>query len=136
MNPGNQKIEDFYSLANDLVRPISRVQSEQLRQAKVAFDAALTIGGIGTLILLAGVLAFLFGWTGNTTASAIATSTGIVSNLISFFMIKFLRTTNTKLDEIRRDENAFHLINQIQDTNKKDDAIIEYVKSLRKTSRF
>jgi hypothetical protein len=53
-------------------------------------------------------------------------------DFLSFFMIKFHRETNNRLDEIRRDESAIRLMAQIQDPIKRDEAISELAKALRR----
>jgi len=116
-----EEIDDFFSLADQLARPIGQIQKEQVRQARITFNAALAIGVTGTLILLAGVASFLYhGSEASDTGRGITVAAGIVMDFLSFFMIKFHRETNNRLDEIRRDESAIRLIAQIQDPVKRD----------------
>ena len=128
-----EEIDDFFSLADQLARPIGQIQKEQVRQARITFNAALGVGITGTLILLAGVASFLYhGSEASDTGRAITVAAGIVMDFLSFFMIKFHRETNSRLDKIRRDESAIRLIAQIQDPVKRDDAISELAKALRR----
>lgn len=128
-----EEIDDFFSLADQLARPIGQIQKEQVRQARITFNAALAIGITGTLILLAGVASFLYhGSEASDTGRGITVAAGIVMDFLSFFMIKFHRETNSRLDEIRRDESAIRLIAQIQDPVKRDEAISELAKALRR----
>ena len=128
-----EEIDDFFSLADQLARPIGQIQKEQVRQARITFNAALAIGVTGTLILLAGVASFLYhGFEASDTGRGITVAAGIVMDFLSFFMIKFHRETNNRLDEIRRDESAIRLIAQIQDPVKRDEAISELAKALRR----
>ena len=39
-----EEIDDFFSLADQLARPIGQIQKEQVRQARITFNAALAIG--------------------------------------------------------------------------------------------
>ena len=128
-----EEIDDFFALSDQLARPIGQIQKEQVRQARITFDVALGIGVTGTVILLVGVASFLFhGFPASDMGRGITVAAGIVMNLLSFFMIKFHRETNNRLDEIRRDESAIRLIAQIQDPVKKDEAIYELAKALRR----
>jgi hypothetical protein len=98
-----------------------------MRQAKLTFNAAIGVGVLGTLVLLAGiVVSFFDAWRGVSPTTA-----GIVMDVLSFFAIKFHRETNQRLDEIRRDENAIALVARIRDLRKRDEAICNLVKGLR-----
>jgi TRADD-N domain-containing protein len=55
-----EELDDFFSLADQLARPIGQIQKEQVRQARITFNAALAVGITGTLILLAGVASLLY----------------------------------------------------------------------------
>ena len=128
-----EEIDDFFSLADQLARPIGQIQREQVRQARITFNAALAVGVTGTLILLAGVASFLYhGSEASDTGRGITVAAGIVMDFLSFFTIKFHRETNNRLDEIRRDESAIRLIGQIQDPVKRDEAIAGLAKALRR----
>ena len=128
-----EEIDDFFSLADQLARPIGQIQREQVRQARITFNAALAVGVTGTLILLAGVASFLYhGSEASDTGRGITVAAGIVMDFLSFFTIKFHRETNNRLDEIRRDESAIRLIGQMQDPVKRDEAIAELAKALRR----
>jgi hypothetical protein len=130
-----EEIDDFSSLADQLARPIGHIQREQVRQARITFNAALAIRVTGTLVLLAGVASFLYHSSqANDTGRAITVASGIVMDFLSFFMIKFHRETNSRLDEIRRDESAIRLVAEIQDPVKRDEAISELAKALRRGS--
>jgi hypothetical protein len=127
------EIDEFFALADQLARPIEQIQKEQVRQARITFDAGLAIGVTGTVVLLVGVASFLFhGFQASDMGRGITVAAGIVMNFLSFFMIKFHRETNNRLDEIRRDESAIRLIAQIQDPVKRDEAIYELAKALRR----
>jgi len=128
-----EEIDDFFSLADQLARPIGQIQKEQVRQARITFNAALAVGVTGTLILLAGVASFLYhGSEASDTGRGITVAAGIVMDFLSFFTIKFHRETNNRLDEIRRDESAIRLIGQMQDPVKRDEAIAGLAKALRR----
>jgi len=128
-----EEIDGFFALADHLARPVGQIQKEQVRQARITFDASLAIGVTGTVILLVGVGSFLYhGFQGSDMGGGITVAAGIVMNFLSFFMIKFHRETNNRLDEIRRDESAIRLVGQIQDPVKRDEAIFELAKALRR----
>lgn len=128
-----EEIDEFFAVAEQLARPIGQIQKEQVRQARITFDAGLAIGVTGILILLVGVASFLYrGFQASDMGRGITVAAGIVMNFLSFFMIKFHRETNNRLDEIRRDESAIRLIAEIQDPVKRDEAIYELAKALRR----
>src|SRR5215831_17476391 len=129
MTPGDEPelISSFYS-ESELTRPVRhQVQGEQMRQAKLTFNAAIGIGALGTLVLLSGIVVSFF----DVGKGLSPTAAGIVMDILSFFAIKFHRETNQRLDEIRRDENAIALVARIQDFGKRDEAICNLVKGLR-----
>ena len=120
-------INSFYS-ESELTRPVRhQVHGEQMRQAKLTFNAAIAIGALGTLVLLSGIVISFF----DLAKGVSPTAAGIVMDVLSFFAIKFHRETNQRLDEIRRDENAIALVARIQDIRKRDEAICNLVKGLR-----
>jgi hypothetical protein len=123
----SELISSFYS-ESELTRPVRyQVQGEQMRQAKLTFNAAIAIGALGTLVLLSGIVVSFF----DVRRGVSPTAAGIVMDVLSFFAIKFHRETNQRLDEIRRDENAIALVARIQDLRKRDEAICDLVKALR-----
>ena len=129
MMPGDESelINSFYS-ESELTRPVRhQVQGEQMRQAKLTFNAAIAIGALGTLVLLSGIVVSFF----DVRRGMSPTAAGIVMDVLSFFAIKFHRETNQRLDEIRRDENAIALVARIRDVRKRDEAICNLVKGLR-----
>jgi hypothetical protein len=129
MIPGDESelIDSFYS-ESELTRPVRhQVQGEQMRQAKLTFNAAIAMGALGTLVLLFGIIVSFI----DVRRGVSPTAAGIVMDLLSFFAIKFHRETNQRLDEIRRDENAIALVARIQDLKRRDEAICNLVKGLR-----
>jgi hypothetical protein len=129
MIPGDESelIDSFYS-ESELTRPVRhQVQGEQMRQAKLTFNAAIAMGVLGTLVLLSGIVVSFF----DIRRGVSPTAAGIVMDVLSFFAIKFHRETNQRLDEIRRDENAIALVARIQDLRRRDEAICNLVKGLR-----
>jgi hypothetical protein len=123
----SELINSFYS-ESELTRPVRhQVHGEQMRQAKLTFNAAIAIGALGTLVLLSGIVVSFF----DVPRGVSPTAAGIVMDVLSFFAIKFHRETNQRLDEIRRDENAIALVARIQDIRKRDEAICNLVKGLR-----
>jgi hypothetical protein len=122
------EIDDIPELAHPIGDPI---KNEQMRQAGITFNAAMSIGVIGTVVLLAGILSLLFS-TLQTDKGGLTLGAGIVMDVLSFFMIKFHRETNNRLDEIRRDENAMKLVGQITDPAARNQAIAELVRAFRR----
>src|SRR5258708_6289459 len=92
MIPGDESelINSFYS-ESELTRPVRhQVQGEQMRQAKLTFNAAIAIGALGTLVLLSGIVVSFF----DVRRGVSPTAAGIVMDVLSFFAIKFHRETN------------------------------------------
>ena len=83
-------IQDLYR-PGDLERPVTeRIHAEQLRQAKITFNAALVIGVLGCLIIILGVGFFLF-TDANNIGKGFTVGAGIILDVMSFFLIKFHR---------------------------------------------
>jgi len=126
-----QEINDISLIAAQLQRPIQPlIHAEHLRQAKIAFNVGLTMAILGTLLLFGGVGAFLYRGFGP--GSGISVVAGIIMDVLSFFLIRFLGQTVTRLNEIRRDENAMDLVGQITEPARRDEAIFELIKTLGK----
>jgi hypothetical protein len=85
---------------------------------------------LGTLLLFGGVGASMYRGFGP--GSGIATIAGVIMDVLSFFLMRFLGQTVARLDAIRRDENALSLVGQITDQGKRDEAILELIKTLGK----
>jgi HAMP domain-containing protein len=125
------EIDDISSIAAQLQRPIQPlIHAEQLRQAKIAFDVGLTMAILGTSLLFGGIGAFLYRGFGP--ASGITTVEGTIMDVLSLFLMRFLGQTVTRLNEIRRDENAMVLVGQITDPGKRDEAISELIRTFGK----
>ena len=124
LNESSEPLEvpEFISLAQEIPRPPDSIKGEQMRQAKWTFNLAITMGAIGTLIVLAGAALLMIGAL-QTDKAGLAAASGIVTDVLSVFAIKFHRETNNRLDEIRRDEHIFMLVGQIGDPTTKDQAI-------------
>jgi hypothetical protein len=137
MNPQEnefQEIDDISSIAAQLQRPIqSLIHWECLRQAKMAFNVGITMAILGTLLLFGGVGAFVYRGFGP--GSGITCVSGVIMDILSFFLIRFLGQTVTRLDQIRRDENAMDLIGKMTDQGKRDEAISELIKTIGKKSQ-
>ena len=128
--PEQPEVEEFFSFAQQLAHPPDAIKVEQMRQARFTFNLALVLCVIGTLILLAGVATLLFGKL-QTDKAGLTVASGLITDALSFFAIKFHRETNNRLDEIRRDEHMFKLIGQIVEPAIKDQAISTLVKTFR-----
>lgn len=131
-----EEIGEFSLLAEQLARrpnpPLEKIFGEQMRQAKITFNVALAIGVFGAIVWLLGIVKLLF-FQLAPVAGGITVASGQIMNILSFFMIKFHRETNSRLDEIRRDERAIELVATIQDRQKRDGAISDLAKALRRS---
>lgn len=119
--------------------PVRRFQTsiheEQMRQARWSFNFAMALGGLGTAMVLAGVAAILMesssGWAISTSRAVPVSGLGAILNAISAILIRLHRAANSRLDEIRRDEQILRMIGEIADQEKRDSAILEAVKNCR-----
>jgi hypothetical protein len=128
------EVDEFSSIATEIQRPIQRsIHAEHLRQARIGFDVGLFIGAVGAILLLAGIGASSY--MGFNAQKSLTVAAGIVMEIISLFVIKFQREISTRLEQIRRDQDAIDLVKQIQDPRKRDEAICELIKSLGKKAQ-
>ena len=112
------------------------VRAERLRQAKLTFNAAISLAVIGILIIFVGVALFLFR---DAVAPGVLTSgIGAVTEVISAILFRLNHETNNRLDEVGKDLSAIEaaqiamtLIDKIEDPAKRDDAIREAARDLR-----
>jgi hypothetical protein len=128
------EVDEFSSIATQIQRPIQRsIHAEHLRQARIGFNVGLFISVLGAILLLGGVSTSFY--MGLNAQKGLTVAAGIVMEVISLFMIKFQREISTRLEEIRRDQDAIDLVKQIQDPRKRDEAICELIKSLGKKAQ-
>jgi TRADD-N domain-containing protein len=73
-------------------------RNERLRQARLSFNAALSLLVFGILIVLGGVL-MLF--QNHVTSGLLSSGAGVVSNMVSAVLFKFNRDANDRLDKIK-----------------------------------
>lgn len=114
----------------------TNMRNERMRQARITFNAALSLAVLGVLIIFAGVALLLI--RDAITAGALSTGVGAITEVFSAILFRLNHETNNRLDEIGRDLSAVEvariamsLIDQIGDPHKRDDAIIELTKDLR-----
>lgn len=115
----------------------SGIVFERMRQAKLAFNAALSLMIIGVLIVFSGVVLL---WIKDSfEAGLITVAVGAVSEIISLLVFKFNKETNNRLDDLRRDLSVIEtarvglsIAKQIENQDKRDHAISELSLRLRK----
>lgn len=108
----------------------SGIVSERMRQAKLAFNAALSLMIIGVLIIFAGIGLL---WIKDSFESGLITvAVGAVSEIISLLVFKFNKETNNRLDDLRKDLSVIEtarvglsIAKQIENQEKRDHAISE-----------
>lgn len=112
------------------------LRNERMRQARVTFNAALSLAVLGVLIIFAGVALLLF--RDAVAPGALTASIGAVTEIVSAILFRLNHETNNRLDDIGRDLSAIEaariamtLIEKIIDPAKRDDAIRELAKDLR-----
>jgi hypothetical protein len=119
-----------YDAANGL-------RAERLRQAQWTFNAALALAVVGVLIVFVGVGLLLF--RDAVAPGALTAGIGAVTEVMSALLFRFNHETNNRLDEIGKTLSAIQaaqiamtLIDKIEDPTKRDDAIREAAKDLRR----
>lgn len=108
----------------------SCVLSERMRQAKLAFNAALSLMVFGVLIIFLGVgLLWLKDGFG---PGLITVAIGAVSEVMSLLVFKLNNSANNRLDELRKDLSVLEtarvglsIAKQIDNQEKRDHAISE-----------
>ncbi|MEZ9439501.1 TRADD-N-associated membrane domain-containing protein [Vibrio atlanticus] len=108
----------------------SGIVAERMRQAKLAFNAALSLMIIGVLIIFVGIGLL---WAKEGFESGLITvAVGAVSEVVSLLVFKFNKETNNRLDDLRKDLSVIEvarvglsIAKQIEDRDKRDHAISE-----------
>jgi hypothetical protein len=106
------------------------ILSERLRQAKTAFNVAITLMIIGILVIFLGVgLLYL---KDGFESGVITIAVGAVSEILSVVVFGFNKETNNRLDELRKDMSVIEtsrvglsIAKEIENQEKRDNAITE-----------
>ena len=106
----------------------SGILSERMRQAKLAFNAALSLMVVGVVIVFVGVGLL---WVKDSFESGLITvAVGAISEVVSLLVFKFNNETNNRLDILRKDLSKIEtarvglsIAKQIEDQEKQDHAI-------------
>lgn len=106
----------------------SGIVSERMRQARLAFNAALSLMVIGVVIVFVGIGLL---WVKDSFESGLITvAVGAISEVISLLVFKFNNETNNRLDILRKDLSKIEtarvglsIAKQIEDQEKRDHAI-------------
>ena len=128
--PADEERNITISALNEARSSTAAVRLERMRQAKLAFNAAVALLVVGVLIILLGVAFMIL--RENSTGAAITTAVGAVVEVISALLFRFNNETNNRLDEIGKYLNciqaaqlAMNIAAKIEDPAKRDDAIRE-----------
>jgi len=87
---------DFYAPAKCYAIP-KEIRDERLRQARIAFNASIFLGGAGVLLIFVGVAFLLF--TSSVKPATITASIGAVQNVLGVVIYALNREVNKRLDE-------------------------------------
>lgn len=111
------------------------MRKEYLRQARLAFNAALALGIIGTLIIFAGVA---IGIQSSETIGLVTGGAGVISNILSLVLFKLNYDANMRLSTIADSLNAIDsasvglaIIEKMEDNKSRDKALADLVLSIR-----
>ena len=104
------------------------IVSERMRQAKLAFNVAISLMVVGFVIVFAGIGLL---WVKESFESGLITvAVGAVSEIISLLVFKFNSETNNRLDVLRKDLSIIEtarvglsIAKQIENQEKRDHAI-------------
>jgi hypothetical protein len=147
-NPANSKVSDqrrLYLKSNqateianqaaiealdETYQSTAGILSERLRQAKTAFNVAITLMIIGILVIFLGVgLLYL---KDGFESGVITIAVGAVSEILSVVVFGFNKETNNRLDELRKDMSVIEtsrvglsIAKEIENQEKRDNAITE-----------
>jgi Cyanobacterial TRADD-N associated 2-Transmembrane domain len=118
-----EALDETYQTTNNIA-------AERMRQAKLAFNTALSLMIVGVIIIFAGVALL---WLKDSFESGLITvAVGAISEILSVIVFGFNKETNNRLDELRKDLSAIDtarvglsIAKQIEDQEKRDDAISE-----------
>ncbi len=115
---------------NSTYQSIAEIRNERMRQAKLAFNVAVTLMIIGVLIIFLGIL--LLWLKENISSGLITIASGAVSEVLSVIVFSFNKETNNRLDEIRKELSVIEtarvglsIAKQIENLEKRDHAISE-----------
>lgn len=104
------------------------IVAERMRQAKLAFNVAISLMVVGVVIVFAGIGLL---WVKESFESGLITvAVGAVSEIISLLVFKFNSETNNRLDVLRKDLSIIEtarvglsIAKQIENQEKRDHAI-------------
>ncbi|MVB98311.1 hypothetical protein D6V35_17875, partial [Vibrio cholerae] len=106
------------------------IAAERMRQAKAAFNIALTLMIVGVLVIFAGVALLYF--KEGIEQGLVTVVVGAVSEILSVIVLGFNRETNNRLDDLRKDMSVIEtarvglsFAKQIENQEKRDNAISE-----------
>ncbi len=112
------------------------VRTERMRQARLTFNAAITLAIIGVLIIFSGVGLLLL--RDVVAAGSLTAGVGAVTEVVSAVLFRLNHEANKSLDQVGKDLSAIEaaqiamtLIEKIKDPKTRDEAIREAAKDLR-----
>jgi len=115
---------------NSTYQSISEIRNERMRQAKLAFNVAVSLMIVGVLVIFLGVLLLWF--KEEISSGLITIASGAVSEVLSVIVFSFNKETNNRLDEIRKELSVIEtarvglsIAKQIENLEKRDHAISE-----------
>lgn len=122
---------------DETYQSISGIIFERVRQARLAFNTALSLMIIGVLIVFSGIALL---WIKDSFEAGLTTvAVGAVSEIISLLVFKFNKEANNRLDDLRKDLSAMEtarvglsIAKQIENQDKRDHAISELSLRLQK----
>lgn len=112
------------------------IRDERMRQARLAFNAALSLMVIGVIIIFLGVALL---WIKPELDQGVVTvAVGAITEIISVIVFAFNRDANNRLEEVRKELSAIEtarvglsMAKQIVDLEKRDDAIADLTKKVQ-----
>jgi len=128
--------ETAITVLNSTYDATSQIRDERMRQARYAFNAALTLVVVGVLIIFTGVAMLWFG--NSVEPGAITVGVGAITEVVSAILFKLNKEVNVRLDEVRKELSAIEtariglgLAKEIDNLEKRDDAIANLAERLQ-----
>ncbi len=115
------------------------IRNERMRQARLAFNAAILLMIVGVLIIFLGVALLLI--KSGIEQGAITVAVGAMIEIISVIVFAFNKDANNRLEEVRKELSVIEtarvglsMAKQITDLDKRDSAIAELTKKIQSNS--
>lgn len=112
------------------------IRNERMRQARLAFNVALSLMLIGVIIIFTGIA--LLWIKPDLAQGAVTVAAGAIVEIVSGLVFSFNKDANNRLEEVRKELSAIEtarvglsMAKQITDLEKRDNAIADLTKKVQ-----